>query len=125
MEKLMGVSERSWLAKWVKTFPMGYETVLSQSGGNISRGQKQLILLTAAMATEKNVLLLDEAFANLDWLSRSEILQGEWFEGKTVVYASHEGGYEDGVSREITDTSPDTFSSLSQIIFGEWSLIYR
>lgn len=92
MEKLMEASERSGLAKWVRTFPMGYETVLSQSGGNISGGQRQLILLAAAMATERKVLLLDEAFANLDWLSKSEILQGEWFEGKTVVYASHEGG---------------------------------
>ncbi|MCL1908934.1 MAG: ATP-binding cassette domain-containing protein, partial [Holophagaceae bacterium] len=86
MEKLLAASEKSGLAKLVKTFPMGYETVLLQSGGNVSGGQRQLVLLTAAMATERKVLLLDEAFANLDWLSKTEILQGDWFEGKTVVY---------------------------------------
>ncbi|MDR0499274.1 MAG: ATP-binding cassette domain-containing protein [Holophagales bacterium] len=92
MEKIMASAGKSGLAKLVQAFPMGYETVLSQSGGNISGGQKQLILLTAAMATERKVLLLDEAFANLDGISRSDILKGDWFEGKTVVYASHEGG---------------------------------
>jgi ABC-type bacteriocin/lantibiotic exporter with double-glycine peptidase domain len=92
MEKLLAAAEKSGLAKLVETFPMGYETVLSQSGGNVSGGQRQLVLLTAAMATERKVLLLDEAFANLDWLSRTEILHGDWFEGKTGIYASHEGG---------------------------------
>jgi ABC-type bacteriocin/lantibiotic exporter with double-glycine peptidase domain len=92
MGKLMAAAEKSGLAKLVESFPMGYETLLSQSGGNISGGQRQLVLLTAAMATERKVLLLDEAFANLDSISRSEVLRSDWFEGKTVVYASHEGG---------------------------------
>jgi ABC-type bacteriocin/lantibiotic exporter with double-glycine peptidase domain len=92
IEKLLGAAEKSGLAKLIETFPAGYETVLSQAGGNISGGQKQLVLLTAAMATERKVLLLDEAFANLDWLSRRDILQGDWFEGKTLVYASHDAG---------------------------------
>ena len=92
MEKLMAAAEKSGLAKLVATFPMGYDTVLSYGGGNISGGQRQLILLTAAMATERRVLLLDEAFANLDNVSKAEIMRGDWFGGKTVVYARHEVG---------------------------------
>lgn len=92
MERIMTASETSGLSRLVATLPLGFETLLSHGGSNISGGQRQLVLLTAAMATERPVLLLDEAFANLDWLSRSEIIHGDWFQGKTVIYASHDAG---------------------------------
>lgn len=92
LKQLMAAAEASGLSRLVATLPMGYETLLSQGGNNVSGGQRQLVLLTAAMATERRILLLDEAFANLDWISRSEILHGDWFQGKTVIYASHDAG---------------------------------
>lgn len=92
MERLVTAAEASGLSRLIATMPMGYETLLSQGGSNLSGGQRQLVLLTAAMATERRILLLDEAFANLDWISRSEILHGDWFQGKTVIYASHDAG---------------------------------
>lgn len=94
--RLLAAAEASGLAKLVETLPMGMETVISEGGGNLSGGQRQLVLLTAAMATQRPVLLLDEAFANLDWLARSNILSGEWFKGKTVIYASHDVGFRKG-----------------------------
>lgn len=92
LERLMAAAETSGLARLIATLPMGYETLLAQGGSNVSGGQRQLLLLTAAMATERRILLLDEAFANLDWLARAGILQGDWFRGKTVIYASHDAG---------------------------------
>jgi len=104
IERIMAAADSSGLARLTATLPMGYETHLSHGGGNISGGQRQLILITAAMATERHFLLLDEAFANLDWISRSEILHGNWFQGKTVLYASHDAG----ISQERTqsETTP-------------------
>lgn len=92
LERLMAAAEGSGLDKFIATLPMGYETLLAQGGINLSGGQRQLILLTAAMATERRLLLLDEAFANLDWIARTEIMQGGWFQGKTVIFASHDAG---------------------------------
>ena len=90
LEQLMAAASASGLARFAAALPMGYETILAPGGGNISGGQRQLILLTAAMATERRVLILDEAFANLDALGRSEILQGSWLHGKTVLFAGHD-----------------------------------
>lgn len=92
LERLVAAAETSGLSRLVATLPMGYETLLSPGGSNVSGGQRQLVLLTAAIATERRILLLDEVFANLDWISRSEILHGDWFHGKTVIYASHDAG---------------------------------
>ena len=71
---------------------MGYDTILQQGGGSLSGGQRQLIALTAVMASDRPVLLLDEAMANLDWLRRSWIADNPWFEGRTLIYASHDAG---------------------------------
>ncbi len=91
-ERLMGAAETSGLDTWIKTLPMGYHTVVAQGGGNLSGGQRQLVALTAAMASECKLLLLDEAMANLDWVTKSWLHHSPWFENKTVIYASHDAG---------------------------------
>jgi ATP-binding cassette, subfamily B, bacterial len=90
-KRLAEAAEASGLAAWVRTLPMGYDTVIAVDVG-LSGGQKQLVALTAVMAADRRVLLLDEAFANLDWVSRSWISSSDWFADKTVLYASHDGG---------------------------------
>lgn len=90
--KIVEASEASGLASVVEGWPMGYETILSQGGGSFSGGQRQLVALTAVMASDRPLLLLDEAMANLDWLRRSWISDSPWFEGRTLIYASHDAG---------------------------------
>ena len=51
--------------------PDKYETVLSDDGVNISKGQKQLITIARAMLSKSSMLILDEATSNVD--SRTEI----------------------------------------------------
>lgn len=92
-EKLMAAAQDSGLQKLVSTLPMGFETLLSSGGGNLSGGQRQLIAITAVMASDRPILLLDEALANLDWISRSNIIHGEWLKDRTVIYASHDAGF--------------------------------
>lgn len=87
---LMRTAELTGLAKHVQDLPMGYETLLAHGGGNFSGGQRQLIVLTAALASDKPVLLLDEATANLDAASARRLVASPLFEGRTVLHAGHD-----------------------------------
>lgn len=84
------VAAETGLAEWTDTLPMGYQTLLVSGGNNLSGGQRQLIAITALLASDKKLLLLDEALSNLDWVSRSRIIKSRHFKGRTVLYASHE-----------------------------------
>jgi ABC-type bacteriocin/lantibiotic exporter with double-glycine peptidase domain len=66
MARLLEVAETTGLAQLAESWPMGYHTVLSPGGRNLSGGQRQLIVLTAALASERKLLLLDEALSNVD-----------------------------------------------------------
>lgn len=88
--RLMKVAKSTGLDAWVGTLPMGYQTVLASGGENLSGGQRQWIAITALLASDRSLLLLDEAFSNLDWISRNRVLQSPFLEGRTVIYASHE-----------------------------------
>ena len=90
--RLLEAARTSGLETFVKDLPMGYHTVVAPGGGNLSGGQRQLVALTAAMASEARLLLLDEAMANLDWATKRWLHDSPWFEGKTVIYASHDAG---------------------------------
>jgi ABC-type bacteriocin/lantibiotic exporter with double-glycine peptidase domain len=63
---LFQASELTGLAALVATLPMKYQTILSPGGKSISGGQRQLIALTAAIASNRRLLLLDEAMSNID-----------------------------------------------------------
>jgi ATP-binding cassette subfamily B protein len=64
--RLLQAAELTGLSSFVESLPMGYETVLAPGGKNISGGQRQLVALTAAIASDRKLLLLDEALSNLD-----------------------------------------------------------
>jgi ABC-type bacteriocin/lantibiotic exporter with double-glycine peptidase domain len=89
-DRLMAAAETTGLGQLAQTLPMGYNTVLPQGGGSLSGGQRQLVALTAVMASDRKLLLLDEAMANLDWMSRDWLHQSDWFRDRTIIYASHE-----------------------------------
>ena len=65
--RLLQAAELTGLSSFVESLPMSFGTMLVSPGGkNISGGQRQLIALTAAIASERKLLLLDEAMSNLD-----------------------------------------------------------
>jgi ABC-type bacteriocin/lantibiotic exporter with double-glycine peptidase domain len=64
--------------------------LISASGDNLSRGQRQLVLIAAAVASERPIVLLDASLANLDRIRRRRLLESELFAGKTVVFVDHE-----------------------------------
>lgn len=55
---------------YIESLPDGYNTLLSDDGINISKGQKQLITIARAMLADSSMLILDEATSNVD--SRTE-----------------------------------------------------
>ena len=71
--------------------PEGYETVLSDEGVNISKGQRQLITIARAMLSDSPMLILDEATSNVD--SRTEIkiqeAMSELMRGRTCFVIAH------------------------------------
>ena len=90
VDQLLETAEQTGLQELLDRLPMGLNTILPPGGGNFSGGQRQLIALTAVLASRRPLLLLDEAMSNLDWLSQKRINQSAEFAGKTIIYTSHE-----------------------------------
>ena len=71
MEDAIRVAKAAKIHSYIESLPDGYNTILSDDGINISKGQKQLITIARAMLADSPVLILDEATSNVD--SRTEI----------------------------------------------------
>jgi len=71
MEEVIKAAKAAKIHSYIKSLPDGYDTVLSDDGVNISKGQKQLITIARAMLADSPILILDEATSNVD--SRTEI----------------------------------------------------
>lgn len=69
--------------------PMGLETALPQGGTSLSGGQRQLLAATAALASARPLLLLDEPFANLDELSASRVRAAFDARNITLITVAH------------------------------------
>ena len=76
---------------FIESLPDGYDTVLSDDGVNLSKGQKQLITIARALLSDAPMLILDEATSNVD--SRTEIkiqeAMRELMEGRTCFIIAH------------------------------------
>lgn len=66
-------TEMSHCKDMLEQLPDGYETMLSESGENISQGQRQLLAIARAFISDPKILILDEATANVDTRTEKEI----------------------------------------------------
>ncbi len=71
MEEVVQAAKAAKIHSFIERLPDGYQTILSDDGVNISKGQKQLITIARAMLPRSPMLILDEATSNVD--SRTEI----------------------------------------------------
>ena len=71
--------------------PQGYQTVISEGGGNLSQGQKQLLCIARAMLTEPEILILDEATSSIDTLTEVRVQKAfaGMMKGKTAFVVAH------------------------------------
>src|SRR5699024_1942383 len=71
-EELVQAAEATYVDRFVRSLPEGYDTVLDAEGGNISAGEKQLITIARAFLSDPALLILDEATSSVD--TRTELL---------------------------------------------------
>jgi ABC-type bacteriocin/lantibiotic exporter with double-glycine peptidase domain len=87
--RLLEVAEQTGLAALAATWPMGWHTVVSPGGRSLSGGQRQLIVLTAALASDRKLLLLDEAMSNIDPVRARDLRKLLEAIPATVIEARH------------------------------------
>ena len=91
LEEVKAAAKAARIDKYIESLPDGYDTVLSDDGVNISKGQRQLITIARAFLSEAPMLILDEATSNVD--SRTEIkiqeAMNELMKGRTCFVIAH------------------------------------
>lgn len=70
-EEIIAAAKASHAHSFIKRLPDGYDTVISEDGGNLSQGQKQLLCIARVMLCLPPMLILDEATSSID--TRTEI----------------------------------------------------
>lgn len=91
MDEVIAAAKAARIHTFIESLPEGYNTVLSDDGVNISKGQRQLITIARAMLSNSSMLILDEATSNVD--SRTEIkiseAMNELMKGRTCFIIAH------------------------------------
>ena len=90
-EEMIEAAKASHAHSFIKRLPMGYDTWITEDGGNLSQGQKQLLCITRVMLMKPPMLILDEATSSID--TRTEIQIQKAFarlmEGRTSFIVAH------------------------------------
>ena len=90
-EEIIEAARKAHAHSFIMRMPEGYDTVISEDGGNLSQGQKQLLCIARVMLCLPPMLILDEATSSID--TRTEIMLQEAFarmmEGRTSFIVAH------------------------------------
>lgn len=90
-EEVIAAARAAHAHSFIKRLPQGYDTVITEDGGNLSQGQKQLLCITRVMLCLPPMLILDEATSSID--TRTEMKIQEAFarlmEGRTSFIVAH------------------------------------
>ncbi len=91
MEEVVAAARAARIHPFIMRLPKGYQTVISEDGGNISKGQKQLLTIARAMLYDAPMLILDEATSNVDTATEREIQRAmrELMRDKTCFVIAH------------------------------------
>jgi ATP-binding cassette subfamily B protein len=90
-EEIVAAAKAAHIDGYIESLPDGYDTVITEDGINLSKGQKQLLTIARAMLPKTSILILDEATSNVD--SRTEIkiqdAMKKLMHGKTCFIIAH------------------------------------
>jgi ATP-binding cassette subfamily B protein len=90
-EEIIAATKKAHSHSFIKRLPQGYDTFISEDGGNLSQGQKQLLCITRVMLLMPPMLILDEATSSID--TRTEIRIQKAFnnmmQGRTSFIVAH------------------------------------
>ena len=91
MEEVVAAAKAAHIHSYISRLPEGYNTVLSDNGTSISKGQKQLLTIARAMLLDAHMLILDEATSNVDTRTEQHIQAAmrQLMKGKTCFVIAH------------------------------------
>jgi ABC-type multidrug transport system fused ATPase/permease subunit len=83
--RLVGLHDR------IAALPLGYETILSERGANLSAGERQLLSFARAILADPRILILDEATANVDTQTEAQVQEALrlLLQGRTAIIIAH------------------------------------
>lgn len=90
-EEIIRAAKAAKLHSYIMSQPKGYDTVITEDGHNISKGQKQLITIARAMLADASMLILDEATSNVDTRTEKAISEAmiALMKGRTCFVIAH------------------------------------
>ena len=90
-EEIIGAAKASHAHSFIKRLPQGYDTVITEDGGSLSQGQKQLLCITRVMLCLPPMLILDEATSSIDTRTEIKIQNAfaKMMEGRTSFIVAH------------------------------------
>jgi ATP-binding cassette subfamily B protein len=71
-DEIIAAAQAAHVDSFVRTLPLGYDTVLDEEASDLSSGQRQLLTIARAFLADRSILILDEATSNVD--TRTEVL---------------------------------------------------
>ena len=91
MDEVAATAKAARIHNTIMRLPQGYHTVITEDGGNISKGQKQLLTIARAMLYGTNMLILDEATSNVDTNTERQVQKAirSLMAGKTCFVIAH------------------------------------
>ncbi|MBQ6890777.1 MAG: ABC transporter ATP-binding protein [Oscillospiraceae bacterium] len=90
-EDIIAAAKKSHAHSFIKRLPQGYDTYISESGGNLSQGQKQLLCIARVMLGAPPMLFLDEATSSIDTRTEQRIQKAfdTMMKGRTSFIVAH------------------------------------
>ena len=91
MDEVVAAAKAAHIHSYISRLPQGYNTLLSDNGTSISKGQKQLLTIARAMLLDAHMLILDEATSNVDTQTEQQIQAAmrKLMQGKTCFVIAH------------------------------------
>ena len=90
-EEIIAAAKASHIHSFIKRLPQGYDTWITEDGGGLSQGQKQLLCIARVMLCRPPMLILDEATSSIDTRTELKIQAafGKLMEGRTTFIVAH------------------------------------
>ncbi len=90
-EEILAAARQAHADGFIRRLPQGYDTVIGESGGSLSQGQKQLLCIARVMLCLPPMLFLDEATSSIDTRTEAKIQQAfnTMMEGRTSFIVAH------------------------------------
>ncbi|ABR34312.1 MULTISPECIES: ABC transporter ATP-binding protein [Clostridium] len=91
LEEVENAAKAAFIHSFIKRLPDGYDTIITESGGNLSEGQKQLLTIARVMLIDPPILILDEATSNVDTRTELKIQNAflSMMKGRTSFVIAH------------------------------------